>query len=229
MTKTKKYQSIQKIVDKHKVYTLDEALKTLEQCPKSKFDESVEVSMKLGVDPKKSDQQVRGTVSLPHGTGKKVIVLVFAQGEKAEEAKNAGADYVGSDDLIQKVKGGWTEFDAVITTPDMMREVGKLGKVLGPRGMMPTPKSGTVTTDVAKAVTEIKSGKIEFKADRNAGVNNAVGKVSFSQDKLKENITAYVKAVVKLKPASSKGEYIRSFSIASTMGPGLKVDLHSVA
>lgn len=225
----KRFKSIQKIVDKHKVYTIEEALERLQECPKIKFDESIDISLKLGIDPKKSDQQVRGTVSLPHGTGKTTTVLVFAQGAKAEEAKTAGADYVGGDELIQKVKGGWTEFDAVITTPDLMREVGKLGKVLGPRGLMPTPKAGTVTTDVAKAVSEIKMGKIEFKADKNAGVNSAVGKLSFPKDSLKDNIKAFIQAVMRLKPASAKGEYIQSFTVSSTMGPGLKVDVHSVA
>ncbi|GAB4188515.1 MAG: 50S ribosomal protein L1 [Simkaniaceae bacterium] len=230
MAKTnKRFKSIQKIVDKHKVYTIEEALERLQECPKIKFDESIDISLKLGIDPKKSDQQVRGTVSLPHGTGKTTTVLVFAQGAKAEEAKTAGADYVGGDELIQKVKGGWTEFDAVITTPDLMREVGKLGKVLGPRGLMPTPKAGTVTTDVAKAVSEIKMGKIEFKADKNAGVNSAVGKLSFPKDSLKDNIKAFIQAVMRLKPASAKGEYIQSFTVSSTMGPGLKVDVHSVA
>lgn len=230
MTKlSKKFKKIQEIVEKQTIYSLEEAIEKLKSCPHAKFDESVDVSLKLGIDPKKSDQQVRGTVSLPHGTGKKITVLVFAQGEKAEEAKNAGADYVGAEELLNKVKDGWTEFDVVITTPDLMREVGKLGKVLGPRGLMPTPKAGTVTTDVAKAISELKAGRIEFKADKNAGVNNAVAKLSFSKEKIKENVVAMMHAIMRAKPASSKGEYVQSLCLSSTMGPGLKIDVHSFA
>lgn len=180
--------------------------------------------MKLGVDPRRSDQGVRGTVSLPNGTGKSLKILVFAKGDKIKEALDAGADFAGHDELFEKVNGGWTDFDAVIATPEMMREVGKLGKVLGPRGLMPTPKAGTVTTDIAKAVRELKGGKIEFKLDRHGVINNAVGKISFDPDKLLENLLTYFQAVLKAKPPTAKGHYIKSLVLSSTMGPGLKLD-----
>ena len=181
-----------------------------------------------GVDPKKSELQVRGTVSLPNGTGKKMVILVLATGDKINEALSAGADFAGNEDLIEKIKGGWTGFDAIVATPDMMREVGKLGKVLGPRGLMPTPKAGTVTTDVAKAVTELKGGKIEFKMDKNAGVHAAVGKLSFSTDQLLENLKTYLHAVLRAKPAGAKGQYIRTAYLSSTMGPGIRIDVNEV-
>jgi large subunit ribosomal protein L1 len=180
--------------------------------------------MKLGVDPRKSDQQVRGTVSLPNGTGKSISIVVLAKGDKVKEALDAGADFAGNDDLIEKIKGGWTDFDAMVATPDMMREVGRLGKILGPRGLMPTPKAGTVTTDISKAVTEIKAGKVEYKVDRNSGVNNAIGKVSFDNDKLVENIHTFLGAIMRAKPSAAKGTYIKSLALSSTMGPGIKVD-----
>ncbi len=222
--RSKRIREIDSQVELAKSYTLDEAVAILQKCPSVKFDQTVDVSIKMGVDPKKSDQQVRGTVSLPNGTGKTRSVLVFAAGEKIQEALNAGADYAGSDELFEKVKGGWTDFDVVISTPDMMREVGKLGKVLGPRGLMPTPKAGTVTTDVATAIQEIKKGKIEFKLDKHGVANNGVGKLSFSKEALVDNINALLAAIVRAKPASAKGQYIVSIVLSSTMGPGLKID-----
>ena len=187
-----------------------------------------DIALKVGIDVKKSDQQVRGTVSLPHGTGKTVTLVVIAKGDKAKEALDAGADFAGADELLEKIKGGWTDFSALIATPDMMRELGKLGKVLGPRGLMPTPKAGTVTTDVAKAVKELKAGKIEFKVDKMGIVNNAVGKLSFNDEHLVENINALLHALSRAKPASSKGAFFRSLYLSSSMGPGLKIDLQSI-
>lgn len=223
----KKQKEAVKIIDLQRKYPLEEAIIKLQECPKAKFDESVDISLKLGIDPKKSDQQIRSTVTLPHGTGKKTVIAVFAKGQQLEEAEKAGADFVGSDDLIQKVKDGWTEFDAVVATPDMMKEVGKLGKVLGPRGLMPTPKAGTVTTDVMRAITELKSGKIEFRTDKTAGVNNAVGKISFSKEAISENIKTFLQAIIRAKPANAKGEYIQRLVLSSTMGPGIKIDIQS--
>lgn len=215
-------------VDPNKSYTLDEAIELLKQCPPLKFDQSLNMALRIGVDPKKSDQQVRGTVSLPHGTGKKISLVVIAKGDKVKEAIEAGADFAGADELIDKIKGGWTGFDALVATPDMMRELGKLGKVLGPRGLMPTPKAGTVTTDVKKAVSELKAGKIEFKVDKTGNVNNAFGKISFSSASLLENLQALLNAIAKAKPASAKGAFFRGLFLSSTMGPGLKIDLQSV-
>lgn len=223
----KKQKEAVKIIDLQRKYPLEEAIIKLQECPKAKFDESVDISLKLGIDPKKSDQQIRSTVTLPHGTGKKTVIAVFAKGQQLEEAEKAGADFVGSDDLIQKVKDGWTEFDAVVATPDMMKEVGKLGKVLGPRGLMPTPKAGTVTTDVTRAITELKSGKIEFRTDKTAGVNNAIGKISFSKKAISENIKTFLQAIIRAKPANAKGEYIQRLVLSSTMGPGIKIDIQS--
>ena len=213
------------MVDTTREYTVEEAIAILKKCPPVKFDQSVEVSLKVGVDPRRSDQLVRGTVTLPNGTGKTLRILVFAQGEKINEALQAGADYAGNEELFEKVSSGWTDFDAVIATPDMMRDVGKLGKILGPRGLMPTPKAGTVTTDVSKAINELKGGKIEFKLDRHAVINNAVGKISFEDNKLVENIRTFLEAIVKAKPSVAKGHYLRSLSVSSTMGPGIKIDL----
>ncbi len=229
MTKrSKRMQEIEKIIDRNKAYKLEEAVAILKKCPVVKFDQSINVALKIGIDPKKSDQQVRGTVSLPHGTGTKVTLVVIAKGDKAKEAQEAGADYVGADDLLEKIKGGWTDFSALIATPDMMRELGKLGKVLGPRGLMPTPKAGTVTTDVAKAVKEVKAGKIEFKVDKTGNVNNAVGKISFKSEQLVENMNVLFQAVFRSKPASAKGAFFRSMYLSSTMGPGLKIDIQSL-
>lgn len=213
------------MADVMKTYTIAEAVAILKKCPPPKFDQSVDISLKIGVDPRRTDQHVRGTVSLPNGTGKQMKILVFAKGDKVKEALDAGADYAGNDELFEKVNGGWTGFDAVIATPEMMREVGKLGKVLGPRGLMPTPKAGTVTTDIAKAIQELKSGKIEFKLDRHGVINNGVGKISFSESKLVENVNAFINAVQRAKPAAAKGHFLKSLVLSSTMGPGLKIDL----
>ncbi len=221
---SKRFREIFKSVDSEKSYLLDEAVVILQQCPPVKFDQTVEISIKLGVDPKKSDQQVRGTVSLPNGTGQKLRVLVFAQGPKVKEALDAGALYAGSDELFEKIQGGWTDFDAVVTTPDLMREVGKLGKILGPRGLMPTPKAGNVTTNVATAVKEMMSGKIEFKLDKRGVCNCRAGKLSFTAPALVENIRTILTALWRAKPAAAKGQYFHSISISSTMGPGLKID-----
>ncbi len=226
--RSKRMKKIDTLVDPAKIYKLDEAVALLKNCPAVKFDQSVNVALKIGIDPKKSDQQVRGTVSLPHGTGQKVVIVVIAKGEKAKEALEAGADMVGADELLEKIKGGWTDFSALVATPDMMRELGKLGKVLGPRGLMPTPKAGTVTTDVAKAVKELKGGKIEFKVDKTGNVNNAVGKISFSSHHLVDNLRALLTAISRSKPASAKGNFLRSLYVSSTMGPGLKIDLQSL-
>lgn len=226
--KTKRTREIASKVDKTKLYSLDEAIALLKECPPVKFDQSVEVSFKLGIDSRKSDQNVRGTVSLPSGTGKKTVVLVLAKGDKIQDALAAGADFAGSDDLIEKINSGWTGFDAVVATPDMMREVGKLGKVLGPRGLMPTPKAGTVTTDIAKAVQEIKAGKIEFKTDRYGIVSCPMGKVSFATDGLRANFRSLAAAVQRAKPATSKGVYFERLYLSSTMGPGLRLDLREI-
>jgi large subunit ribosomal protein L1 len=226
--RSKRLKQIDSLVDKAKVYSLEEAVAVLKKCPPVKFDQTVDIALKLGVDPKKSDQQVRGTVSLPHGTGKTIRVLVFASGDKVKEALAAGADYAGSDDLFEKVKNGWTDFDAIVATPDMMREVGKLGKVLGPRGLMPSPKAGNVTADVAKAIKEIKGGKIEFKLDKHGVLASGVGKISFASDALVNNLRTLLSAVAKAKPASAKGQYVESFALSSTMGPGLKIDLREI-
>jgi large subunit ribosomal protein L1 len=191
---------------------------------KTKFDATVDVAMRLGVDPRKADQMVRGTVNLPHGTGKTARVLVFATADKAEAAREAGADHVGADDLVEKVSGGWLDFDAVVATPDMMGKVGRLGRVLGPRGLMPNPKTGTVTPDVAKAVSDIKGGKIEFRVDRHSNLHFIIGKASFSEQQLAENYAAALEEVLRLKPASSKGRYLRKVTVSSTMGPGIPVD-----
>lgn len=222
---TKRARAVAPLVETGKVHTVDEAVAVLKKCPPVKFDQSIEVSLKLGIDPKKSDQNVRGTVSLPSGTGKTKSVLVLARGDKLKEAQTAGADYAGNDDLVEKIAGGWTEFDAVIATPDMMREVGKLGKVLGPRGLMPTPKAGTVTTDIAKAIREIKGGKIEFKSDKLGLINCAIGKLSFTAEQIGENFRALLAAVAHAKPATAKGQYLQGGYLSSTMGPGLKLEI----
>jgi large subunit ribosomal protein L1 len=221
--RSKRIREIASKIDLQKAYSLEEAVAILKQCPPVKFDQTVEVSLKMGVDPRKSDQQVRGTVPLPNGTGQTIRVLVFARADKVQAALDAGADYAGNEDLLKKVQEGWTDFDAVISTPEMMREVGKLGKVLGPRGLMPTPKAGTVTADVATAVKEIKAGKVEFKVDRSGVINNPVGKISFELGMLMENIRALLAAVLKAKPSTAKGLYMQSMYISSTMGPGLKI------
>jgi large subunit ribosomal protein L1 len=207
-----------------RAYGLREAVEAVKRASFTKFDESVDLALRLGIDPKRSDQLVRGTTSLPHGTGKKVRVLVFAKGEKEQEARQAGADYVGSDDLMEKIKGGWMEFDCAIATPDLMASVGKLGKVLGPRGLMPNPKTGTVTFEVRKAVEDIRKGRVEFKVEKAGIVHVLVGKVSFDPAKLYDNASAVIESVMKAKPASCKGRYLKSATISSTMGPGVKLD-----
>lgn len=224
----KKYKQACEGLDREKKYVLSEACQLLVKNKTAKFDETVDVSIRLGVDPKQSDQVVRGAVSLPHGLGKTVKILVFAKGEKEKEALSAGADYVGNDELIEKIQGGWIDFDKVIATPDMMGQVSKIGKVLGPRGLMPNPKVGTVTFDIAKAVKENKAGKVEFRTEKAGIVQTAVGILSFGADKIRDNIQALVDDVVKLKPAAAKGTYLRTITISSTMGPGIKIDTASV-
>ena len=216
-------------VEKGKEYSLENALQKVKELAYVKFDETVDIVFNLGVDPRKSDQMVRGTVVLPHGTGKTLRVLVFAKGEKELEAKQAGADFVGADDLVEKINKGWLDFDKVVATPDIMGVVGKLGKVLGPRGLMPNPKLGTVTFDVAKAVKEIKAGKVDYKTEKAGVVHVPIGKVSFDAKKLLDNAKAIIDSVTKAKPSTSKGRYLRGISVSSTMGPGLRVDVTSVS
>ena len=225
MKRGKRYQESAKLVDSKKLYSAKEAISVIEKMSKTKFDQTVELHVKLGVDSKHADQQVRGTVVLPNGTGKTLKVLVFAKGAKAEEAKAAGADFVGAEELIPKIeKENWFDYDVIVATPDMMGVVGRLGKVLGPKGLMPNPKSGTVTMDVTKAISEIKSGKVEYRLDKNNIIHLGFGKVSFGADKLVENYDAIIAAIIKAKPAAAKGQYIKSVSIATTMGPGLYID-----
>lgn len=228
MHRSKRFREIDKLVDVTKVYSLDAAIEILKKCPPVKFDQSVGLSLKTGVDAQKSEQLVRGTVSLPNGTGKSIVIVVFAKGDKIKEALDAGADFAGNEDLFEKIKSGWLDFDAVIATPDMMRDLGKLAKILGPRGLMPTPKAGTVTADVAKAITEVKAGKIEFKSDKHGVVNTMAGKLSFQPVKLRENIVAILSAIVRAKPATAKGVYLKSLSLSSTMGPGIKIDMQTI-
>ena len=224
MKRSKAYRAAAENRDAAQLYSPEEALTLVKGNASAKFDETVEVAMRLGVDPRKADQMVRGTVNLPHGTGKTARVLVFANGDKAEAAKAAGADFVGSDDLLEKVAGGWLDFDAVVATPDLMGKVGRLGKVLGPRGLMPNPKTGTVTMDTAKAVTDIKGGKIEFRVDRHANLNFIIGKTSFTDAALVENYAAALEEILRLKPAASKGRYITKATMTTTMGPGIPLD-----
>lgn len=224
-SKGKKYQDSMKLVDKTSLYDVEEALDLVVQTAKAKFDETVEAHVKLGVDSRHADQQVRGAIVLPHGTGKSKKVLVFAKGEKEKEALAAGADYVGADELAQKIQSeNWFEFDVVVATPDMMGVVGKLGRVLGPKGLMPNPKSGTVTFEVERAINEIKAGKVEYRLDKTNIIHVPIGKASFGKDKLKDNFTALLDAIVKAKPAAAKGQYLKSVTVSSTMGPGVKVN-----
>lgn len=224
MKRSKAYRAAAEKVNLDQLYSPEEALALVASGASAKFDETVDVAIRLGVDPKKADQMVRGTVNLPHGTGKTARVLVFATGEKAEAAREAGADEVGDDDLIAKVQGGYLDFDSVVATPDMMGKVGRLGRVLGPRGLMPNPNTGTVTMDVAKAVSDIKGGKIEFRTDRYANLHFLIGKVSFGSEKLAENYFAALDEILRLKPNAAKGRYLRKITVSSTMGPGVQID-----
>jgi large subunit ribosomal protein L1 len=223
-TRGKRYLQSREKIDRTSRYDLDEGLKLLKETGRAKFDESVDMAIRLGVNPKHADQMIRGTLVLPHGVGKAVKILVFAKGEKEKEAREAGADLVGAEDLVEKINGGWTDFDKAIATPDLMGMVGKLGKILGPRGLMPNPKVGTVTFDVGRAIKELKAGRVEFKVDKTGIVHTTVGKISFDAEKLKENILALMDVIVRAKPASSKGTYLKSVAISTTMGPGIKLD-----
>ncbi|HEX37866.1 MAG TPA: 50S ribosomal protein L1 [Candidatus Cloacimonetes bacterium] len=224
MKRGKKYiQSTEKF-DKEKAYEINESITLLKEMANRNFDETVELHVRLGVDPKKANQMVRGTVVLPHGTGKQVKVLVFAEGDKAEEAKNAGADFVGMDDLAEKIMGGWTDFDVAIATPDMMGKVGKLARILGPRRLMPNPKAGTITNEIEKAVKEAKAGKVEYRIDKFANIHVPIGKISFDNDKISENSESVMKAILRDRPASAKGRYVRNITLCSTMSPGIKID-----
>jgi len=224
MQRSKAYRKAAENIDPDKIYSPLEAVRLAKLAAPTKFDSTVEIAMRLGVDPRKADQMVRSTVNLPHGTGKTVRVLVFATGDLADAARAAGADFVGSDDLIEKVGGGWTDFDAAVATPDLMGKVGRVARVLGPRGLMPNPKTGTVTTDIAKAVGEIKGGKIEFRVDRHANLHLIIGKTSFTETALVENYAAALDEVLRLKPASAKGRFLRKITLSTTMGPGIQVD-----
>ena len=224
MKRGKRYQDCEKLIDRSKNYTVKEALELFEKMPKSKFDETLELHVKLGVDSKQADQQVRGTLVLPNGTGKTKRVLVFAKGDKAKEAQEAGADFVGAEELVPKIQNeNWFEYDVIVATPDMMGVIGRLGKVLGPKGLMPNPKSGTVTMDVKKAITEIKSGKVEYRLDKTNIIHLGFGKLSFGTDKLLENYETIMDAIIKAKPAAAKGQYIKSIATTTTMGPGIYV------
>lgn len=224
MKRSRRWKEAQTKVDRLREYQLEEALAIMKDCAKSKFDETVELAVNLGVDPRKADQMVRGTVTLPHGTGKVARVLVLTKGEKQAEAREAGADYVGYDEYIEKIQQGWFEFDVCIATPDAMRDVGKLGRALGPRGLMPNPKTGTVTFDVGQAVTEVKGGRIDFRVDRYGIVHAGVGKSSFGVEQLRDNINEFLRTINRMKPSTSKGTYVKRISISSTMGPGIKID-----
>jgi len=220
----KRYAAAVAAVEVDQLYDPAEAIRRLKQMPTAKFDETVDCAIRLGVDPKQADQQVRGTVGLPAGTGKPVRVLVFAKGEKIKEAESAGADFVGADDLVEKIQGGWVEFDVAVATPDVMSTVGRLGRVLGPRGLMPNPKAGTVTFDIAKAVKEIKGGKIEYRTEKFGIIHAGIGKASFTEEQLLQNFNALIEAIVRAKPAASKGQYLKSITLSTTMGPAAKVD-----
>jgi large subunit ribosomal protein L1 len=216
-------------IDRRAQYSIEDAVSLLKDMPAPKFDQTVEMAIRLGVDPRQADQQVRGTVMLPHGLGKTIRVVVFAKGEQAAAAEGAGADVVGADDLAERINGGWTDFDVAIAAPDMMRVVGRLGRILGPRGLMPNPKSGTVTPDVARAVAEAKAGRVEYRVDRNGNVHAPVGRVSFEKDRLVENVRTLFDTILRARPSSAKGQYVRSVTLAATMGPGVRIDRSSAA
>lgn len=226
MKRGKKYQAVAGKVDRTKTYAIPEAVNLLREVKWANFDESVNLDIRLAVDPRRADQQIRGTVVLPHGTGKKIRVCVFVKGEKAREAMEAGADYVGGDELVEKVQGGWTDFEAAISTPDMMKSVGKLGKVLGPRGLMPNPKTGTVTFDLTQAINQIKGGRVEYRLDRLANMHVLVGKTSFTSEQLIDNVKTLVDTVIKAKPSSARGQFIKSITLSSTMSPGIRIDIN---
>src|SRR5438477_7316865 len=226
---TKRLKATEALIDRTKTYSVDEAMEIVKQAPAAKFDESVDLSLRLGVDPKHADQMVRGAIVLPHGIGKTVRVAVFAKGEKEREAREAGADVVGAEDLVERVQGGWMEFDTTIATPDLMGQVGRLGKVLGPRGLMPNPKLGTVTFDIGRAVREAKAGKIEFRVDKAGNIHTPIGKHSFPAPHLVANAMALIEAIVRAKPAAAKGTYLRSLTISTTMGPGVPLDAQAIA
>jgi large subunit ribosomal protein L1 len=223
---SKRFRNLNKDLEHLKVYSVEEALDMVKKTATAKFDESVDVAIRTGLDPKYADQQLRGSCVLPHGTGKTTRVVVFAAGEKAEEARNAGADFVGAEDLVTKIEGGWVDFDAAVATPDMMRFVGKLGRILGPRNLMPNPKVGTVTQDVAKVITELKAGKVQYRVEKAGIIHSTLGKASFDSKKLKENFLAFFQAITKAKPSGAKGTYIKGATISSTMGPGFSLDVN---
>jgi len=229
MKKSKRNKEIISKIDKAKEYNLVDAIKTLKEVSKVKFVETLDCAIRLGVDPRHADQMVRGTVSLPNGTGKEVKVLVIAKGSKAQEALDAGADYAGFEEYLEKIRNGWTEIDVIVATPDTMGELGKLGKILGPKGLMPNPKSGTVTNDVSKSVKEVKAGKIEFRVEKTGIVHTSLGKLNFEANKLEENARAFFNTIIKLKPASAKGQYVKSLYLSSTMGPGLRISKEEIA
>lgn len=224
----KRYRAALAGIDRRAQYSIEDAISLLKEMPAPKFDQTVEMAIRLGVDPRQADQQIRGTVMLPHGLGKTIRVVVFAKGEQAAAAETAGADVVGTDDLAERINGGWTDFDVAIAAPDMMSVVGRLGRILGPRGLMPNPKSGTVTPDVARAVAEAKAGRVEYRADRNGNVNAPVGRMSFEEDSLVENARTLFDTILRARPSSAKGQYVRSVTLATTMGPGVRIDRSSV-
>lgn len=225
----KRYLTAAKQVEPQKDYPIPEAITIVKRNATAKFDETIEVAVRLGVDPRHADQMIRGAVALPHGTGKQVKVLVLTRGEKQREAQEAGADYVGSDEYIERIQGGWIDFDVVIATPDIMKDVGRLGRILGPRGLMPNPKSGTVTFDVARTIRDVKAGRIEYRVDRTGNVQAPVGKASFTEQQLVENAAAFLDAIIRARPSTAKGQYLKSITISSTMGPGVRIDRQAVA